>query len=153
MYSGTKSSLLPWINNIGVLLFLTCSSAEASFMSYFAFLFATISNIFKTGNSGKLNLAFASDANISQTDVYPLSAIMYFTFDGSSSPDAINTVAAPIEEPCNIIFASLFSSIIKGKYYLLIISRRTKIRKRNQSSNNRRTKYHFFLYREEYKEW
>jgi len=38
---------------------------------------------------------------------------MYFTFEGSSSPDAISTVAAPIEEPCNIIVAFLFSSIIK----------------------------------------
>ena len=52
-------------------------------------------------------------ANISHTDVYPLSSIIAFTLLGNSSPDAINTVAAPIEEPCSIISALSFCSIIK----------------------------------------
>ena len=38
---------------------------------------------------------------------------MFFTFAGNSSPDAIKTVAAPIDEPCSIISASSFCLIIK----------------------------------------
>ena len=59
-----------------------------------------------------LNLFFASDAKISHTEVYPLSAIIALTFDGRLSPEAIRTVAAPIDEPCNIISEFSFCSTI-----------------------------------------
>src|SRR5690625_6798549 len=97
--TGTKSSFSVWINNMGRVLFSTKSVTFPSLILYPAFTHPMKSAMFKIGKEGKLNRFFISEENISQILEKAQSLTTALTFDGNFLPEAIKTVAPPIEVP------------------------------------------------------
>ena len=99
MEQGTKVSLSPWMNRMGIRAFITSFLALHSSRPYPASLLAMRSAICITGKAGIWYILLSTWLNTSQAEVKAQSDTAAFTCSGSSRPVDISTVAAPMEIP------------------------------------------------------